>query len=422
VARPWDEVRDEVRGLVLGTTLVRAVAAGRRRGVPLVWRRAELRPVDLKAGRRLQVVTYDERQAHTANHDPAAAEAALDDLLAQGFGNWHVETTDEVVQVRITKKGDAQLHRSPRVEPLDASTASAGHDRVKPRLLDPEHPDVAAFLTAVGVADRDGRIKPSRQDKYRQVEQFVRLLDAAVEDAVTAGALRPATAAEPWRVVDLGCGNAYLTLGAYVWLARVRGLPVRVHGVDVRESFRDRNAELAERLGWSDALTFEAARIADAADPEGTAPGAAYDVVLALHACDTATDDALARAVRWGAAVVLAAPCCHHDLQTQVSVSSAPSPYSVLARHGLLRERFVDVLTEGIRAALLRLLGYRVDTVEFVSDTHTPRNLMIRAVRTGAAPARSDIEDYDRLVAEWGLRPALAERLRDELALARGDR
>jgi hypothetical protein len=423
VARPWDEVRDDLRRLVLGDTLVRAVAAGRRRGVPLVWRRAELRPVELKAGRRLQVVTYDERQAHTANHDPAAPEAAavVDGLLEQGFGNWHVETTVEVVQVRITKKGDAQVHRAPRGEPLDAS-ASSSHDRVKPRLLDPEHPDVAAFLTAVGVADRDGRIKPSRQHKYRQVEQFVRLLDAAIDDAVTAGALRPATSEAPWRVVDLGCGNAYLTIGAFVWLARVRGLPVCVHGVDLRDSFRDRNAELAERLGWSDGLSFEAASIADAADPEVGAPGTGYDVVLALHACDTATDDALARAVRWGAAVVLAAPCCHHDLQTQVSVSSAPAPYSVLARHGLLRERFVDVLTDGIRAAVLRLLGYRVDTVEFVSDTHTPRNLMIRAVRTGAAPTRTDLEDYDRLVAEWGLRPAIAERLPDELARARGDR
>jgi SAM-dependent methyltransferase len=416
VARPWDEVRDEVRGLVLGETLVRAVAAGRRRGVPLAWRRAELRPVQLKAGRRLQVVTYDERQAHTANYDTTAggAGAAVDELLAQGFGNWHVETADEVVQVRITKKGDAQVHRSPRADAVVAPTA---HDRTKPRLLDPEHPDVSAFLTAVGVADHEGRIKPSRQDKYRQVEQFVRLLDAAIEDAITAGALRPATAEEPWRVVDLGCGNAYLTVGAYVWLARVRGLPVRVHGVDVRESFRERNAALAESLGWSDGLSFEAASIADAGDGES---GSGYDVALALHACDTATDDALARAVRWRAPVVLAAPCCHHDLQTQVSAASAPAPYAVLARHGLLRERFVDVLTDGIRAAVLRLLGYRVDTVEFVSDAHTPRNLMIRAVRTGAAPSRADVEDYDRLVAEWGLRPALALRLDDELLAARG--
>jgi hypothetical protein len=412
VAAPWPEVRAEVRALLLDDTrLVRAVAAGRRRGVPLEWRRAELRPVELKAGRRLQVVTFDERQAHTANHDAETAPAAVDALLDQGFGNWHLETADSVMQVRITKKGDAQVHRAPRVEAVEE--APAAHDRAKPRLLDVEHPDVKAYLMAVGVADSLGRLKPTKQDKYRQVEQFVRLLEGAVEDARVARALREPTPENPWRLVDLGCGNAYLTVGAYVWLAKVRGIPVVVHGVDVRESFAERNTALAARLGWGDGLTFEAATIADAGDEP------AADVVVALHACDTATDDALARGVRWQAPVVLAAPCCHHDLQTQVTRASTPSPYAALTRHGLLRERFVDVLTDGIRASLLRLVGYRVETVEFVSDQHTPRNLLLRAVRTGAPPKADDLVDYDRLVADWGVRPALAERIAPELAAAR---
>jgi hypothetical protein len=407
----WDDARVELRAMLLDTTtLVRAVAAGRRKGVPLEWRRAELRPVSLRGGVRLQVTTYDERQAHTANHDGEAAAAAVGALLAQGFGNWHVETADEVVQVRITKKGDALVHRAPR---SGAAPAATGHDRVKPRLFDVEHPDVRAFLVAVGVADREGRIKPSKQDKYRQVEEFVRLLESSLDDARTAGALAEPTAQNPWRLVDLGCGHAYLTVGAYVWLARVKGLPVRVHGVDVREQFRDRNAELAESLGWSDELTFEAATIADAV--EETAP----DVVIALHACDTATDDALARAVRWGSAVVLAAPCCHHDLQAQVSKAQAPPPYTLVARYGLLRERFLDVLTDTFRASLLRLVGYRVDAVEFVSDEHTNRNLMLRAVRTGARPSREDLADYDRLTAEWDVVPALATRIASELEHAR---
>ena len=266
---------------------------------------------------------------------------------------------------------------------------------------------------AVGVADSLGRLKPTKQDKYRQVEQFVRLLEGAVEDARVARALREPTPENPWRLVDLGCGNAYLTIGAYVWLAKVRGIPVVVHGVDVRESFAERNTALAARLGWSDGLTFEAATIADAAEDP------AADVVVALHACDTATDDALARGVRWSAPVVLAAPCCHHDLQTQVTRSSTPSPYSALTRHGLLRERFVDVLTDGIRASLLRLVGYRVETVEFVSDQHTPRNLMLRAVRTGAPAKAADLADYDRLVADWVVHPALADRLGPQLESAR---
>ena len=409
----WDAVRADLRDRLLDTsTLVRAVAAGRRRGVPLDWRRAELRPVALRGGVLLQVTTYDERQARATNLDAAAAPAAVDGLLDQGFGNWHVETATEVLQVRITKKGDAQVHRAAREASVDA--APAAHDRVKPRLFDVEHPDVLAFLRAVGVADAHGRVKPTRQDKYRQVEEFVRLLDASVEDARRAGALREPTAENPWRLVDLGCGHAYLTVGSYVWLARVRGLPVRVHGVDVRETARVRNAALAEELGWADELTFESATIADAADEP------AADVVVALHACDTATDDALARAVRWAAPVVLAAPCCHHDLQAQAARSATPAPYAVVTRHGLLRERFLDVLTDAIRAALLRIVGYRVDAVEFVSDEHTNRNLMLRCVRTGAAPSASDLDDYDALVAQWGVAPALAERVADDVRAARG--
>jgi len=414
VPESWDSVRAEVRAALLDTgSLVRAVGAGRRRGVPLQWRRVELRPVGIKGGVRLQVTAYDDAQAHTTNHDDAAAPAAVDALLDQGFGNWHVETTSEVVQVRITKKGDAQVHRSRRDAPVEVATP--GHDRAKHRFFDVAHPDVRAFLTAVGVADHEGRIKPSRRDKYIQVEEFVKLLDKALDDARTAGVLPDPTPENPWRLVDLGCGNAYLTIGAYVWLARVRGLPVRVHGIDVRESSRDRNAARAAELGWGDELTFEAATIADAA----TEPRP--QVVIALHACDTATDDALARAVHWEAPVVLAAPCCHHDLQAQLADHDrpAPSPYSLLTRHGLLRERFVDVLTDAFRASLLRAVGYRVDTVQFVSDEHTPRNLLLRAVRTGAPPVPSDLADYDALIDEWGLHPVLEARITAELDAAR---
>ena len=408
----WDDVRAELRARLLDpAALVRAVGAGRRRGVPLEWRRAELRPVRLKGGVHLQVTTYDERQAHTTNHTDATAPAAVDALLEQGFGNWHLETADEVVQVRITKKGDAQVHRTRRDAPVEVEPA--GHDRVKPRLLDVEHPDVRTYLHAVGVADHEGRVKPSRQDKYRQVEEFVRLLDASVEDARTAGSLRDPTPENPWRLVDLGCGHAYLTIGAFVWFARVRGLPVHVHGVDVRVDSRDRNEKLARVLGWDDALTFEAATIAEARDEPRP------EIVVALHACDTATDDALARAVRWEAPVVLAAPCCHHDLQAQIARHDAPSPYGVVARYGLLRERFVDVLTDAVRAALLRVVGYRVDAVEFVSDEHTNRNLMLRAVRTGAPAAASDLAELDELVADWQVEPALAARIPDELAQGR---
>jgi SAM-dependent methyltransferase len=379
--------------------LVRAVAAGRRRaGQPSVVR-AELRPVDLKSGRHLQVVTGEDRAPTTRNIGYDAAAETVDSLLAEPFGSWHVETPDETIQLRVTKKGAAQVHRSATSR---RAVAGRGHDRVKERLLDPGDP----LFDALG-ADAD---------KRRQVDAFLRQLAAGVNDQT--GLTQPG---RPLRVVDLGCGNAYLTFAAHRWLAAgPLGADggVRTVGVDVRADMVQRNAELATRLDL-DGLGFEVGTIEDCDPLAGQAP----DIVLALHACDTATDEALARAVRWGAPLVLAAPCCHHDLQRQLATNRAeghpaPAPYTAVVRHPILRERFADVLTDTLRALLLRMLGYRVDVVEFVDSRHTPRNALIRAVRTGSAASPETLEEYLSLTAEWRVRPALARLCDDEVAKA----
>jgi SAM-dependent methyltransferase len=378
--------------------LVRAVASGRQRGTEPPWRRAELRYVDLRSGRHLQVTTYDETQAHTHNHAIGdAARAAVDDLLDQPFGSWHVDTTTETHQLRVTKKLEAVVHtRAQRAEP------DRDHDRDKGRLLPEDDP----VFRALGLSDHEGRMKQSRQAKYRQVEEFLRILDASIGDALRKGHLRTPTPEEPLRIVDLGCGHAYLTFVTERFLTHVRGLPVRLTGVDQRDDSRRRNEEIAGELGVD--ATFVAASIGEVALPERP------DVVLALHACDTATDDALARAVEWEAPLVLAAPCCHHDIAAQLRRAPTPAPYAVLTRHGILRERFADTLTDGLRASLLRLAGYRVDLMEFVGSQHTPRNTLLRAVRTGE-PVRggSARREYDELVATWGVRPKLADLLGD---------
>jgi SAM-dependent methyltransferase len=366
--------------------LVRAVAAGKRRSATPPWRRVELRPIDLKDGRHLQVVSYDDLQATTSN--PAygePAEAEVDALLAEPFGNWHVQTTTETVQLRVTKKGLAQLHR--KAEGHEQSTA---HDRAARHLIDPGDPLFSVLGAGAG--------------KRRQVDAFLRVLQAAVADAD----LPPD---RPLRVVDLGCGNAYLTFAAYRFLAD--GHDVRLTGIDQRPEMRERNTALAAELGWSEQVTFVAGSIIDAPGPDD----GRVDVVLALHACDTATDDALAQAVHWGAPVVLASPCCHHDLQRQMSAGSTPAPYGLVARHAILRERLGDVLTDAVRAALLRRVGYRVDVVQFVSAEYTPRNTMIRAVRVGdAAPDPAAEAEYAELVGDWGVTPHLQTLLADDLA------
>jgi SAM-dependent methyltransferase len=257
---------------------------------------------------------------------------------------------------------------------------------------------------ALGLSDHEGRMKPSRQGKYRQVEEFLRILDASITDALDKGHLRAPTAEQPLQVVDLGCGNAYLTFVTQRYLSHVRGLPVHLTGIDQREQSRTHNEQLAAELGVD--ATFVASSIGDAD------PGVRPDVVLALHACDTATDDALARAVTWEAPLVLAAPCCHHDIAAQLRSTPTPEPYAMLTRHGILRERFADTLTDGLRASLLRLEGYRVDVMQFVGSQHTPRNTLLRAVRTGRPMSGGSARrEYDELVATWGVQPRLGELL-----------
>lgn len=372
---PLADALAEVRSRLLDPdTLIRAVASGRRRGRHPSAARVDLRPVALKQGRRLQVVTFDGQRPTTRNvpYGPAAEEAVAA-LLAEPFGNWRVESTTVTLQLRVTKSGAAQVHRGPGVP----APGPAGHDRVKEHLLDPADP----LFDVIG----------GGAAKRRQVDAFLRALAATLPDRVP----------QPLRVADLGCGNAYLSFAAYRYLTTARGLDVRLVGVDVRADQRERNTALAAQLGYGEQVSFLAGAIAEVDLPPP-------HLVLALHACDTATDEALARAVRWGADWVLAAPCCHHDLAAQLRGRPAPTPYQLLTRHGILRERFADVLTDSLRSALLRRHGYRVEVVEFVASQHTPRNLLLRGVRTGVA---AEVPEYDELVAAWSVTPRLATLL-----------
>ncbi len=399
VALVLDDALACVRSALLDDrSLVRAVASGRRRNEVVPYRRVELRYVDLAAGRRLQVTAYDETQAHTRNVEEDAVAQTIDQLLATPYSSWHVDTTAEILQLRVTKKGRPMLHRMGRETP---AVAERSHDRRKQRRLD----ETDALFAAVGMTGSDGTIKPSRMAKFRQVQDLIGLLEPVIDDAIRLGPGARLSDARPLRMVDLGCGNAYLTFAAFRYLSEVRQLPIQATGIDMKAQARARGNDLATALGISDRMRFVEGTISDAEVDEPP------DLVLALHACDTATDDALARAVRWQAPVILAAPCCHHDIQRQLAATAPPDRYRLVTRHGILSERLADVLTDALRAAILRIVGYRVEVMEFVDSRHTPRNMLIRAVRTGTAPDVQTLDGYRSLTEEWQVEPALAGRL-----------
>jgi hypothetical protein len=362
---------------------VRAVLSGRRRNMQTSYERIDIRPVQLKDGLKLQLVLSEAKQDTTKNIGIDAS--AILELLNSGYANVLVEFTTGSYSVRITKKGEALIH-----EGKGTFERTLAHDRTKERLLDASDP----FLIEVGISDHKGVVKPSMQDKYRQVEEFLRILEPAL----------PANK-EKLSIVDLGCGHAYLTFATHQYL-RKAGIDAKVIGVDVRENSRDRNNKIAQKLGITDSIEFRAEEISDTAIKSA-------DIAIALHACDTATDDAIAWGVLNNVPLLLIAPCCHHDLQVQIQ--DVPEPWPMLTRHGIMRERLGDLLTDSFRTQILKLLGYRVDAIEFVGGEHTPRNLMIRATKTGAKPDAIDITRYKEMLAEWKVLPALAQRLAKEL-------
>jgi len=370
--------------------LVRIVLSGRRRNMTVPFERIDIRPVLIKGAITLQVAQNDGRITTTKNIEANSFDANT--YLEMGYANILVEHTEGALTIRITKKGDAQVH-----EEKGAREQNLEHDRTKSRLLDASDP----FLIEVGISDAQGRVKPTKADKYLQVEEFLRLLVPTLNSAIEAKQIANPTVEEPLVIADLGCGNAYLTFAVHQYLKSI-GMPVHVIGIDIKPESLKRNNEIAKKLKIEKTIEFKAEAIEQTSLKN-------CDVAIALHACDTATDDAIAWAVNAGAKLLLIAPCCQHDLQTQMS--QVPEPWNLLTKHGLMKERLGDLMTDALRAQILKLVGYRSEVIEFIGGEHTPRNIMIRAVLTSAKADPKELETYKKMLSDWQIDPALASRL-----------
>lgn len=395
---------DEIRTRVFGDGFMKLVQSVRRGGEAF---RISLRPVEIGGERRFQAEMVDGGQTQVKNFDAKAAAEGLEEIIAQkGARELHLITATGDLHVRVTKKGHALVSRSAE---MARTVELRGHDRVKKTPLNSF--DSAALLRIIGIADGSGAIRASMRGKYDQVNEFLR--EVSTLDLANAAATRGDEApAAQFTVVDCGCGKAYLTLALYFYLAQVCGLEsVKVYGIDRREDVIDSAKKMAKSLDVADKVEFVVSDLADFEPPEGRA-----NLVVSLHACDTATDEALAKAVEWRARYILSAPCCQHELQKSMSELSgrATGPAAVfggLLRQSILRERLCDILTDSFRALILRILGFKVKVVEFVSSEATARNIMLKC-EYGVKPGQSGaVGEYLALRDYWGVTPWLETRL-----------
>jgi hypothetical protein len=381
------EVSALLSELIADGALTRGVLSKpRRKGGP---RRVIVRPVELRSGLRYQFTSEGPDRTRDENVAPDEAETRLRALLGE-YRQALLHSREADFQVL----GGERILRRPATRPA----AELAHDRRKQRLLEEGRPD--PFLVELGVMDAGGRVRAKRYDKFRQINRFLELVADVVpylpRDRVV-------------EVVDFGSGRSYLTFALYHYLHDVEGLQVAALGLDVKEDVIGDCSSLARRLGY-DGLRFE---VGDIAGYDG---GAGADLVVSLHACDTATDLALEKAVRWKAAAIMAVPCCQHELLDQIRCDAlAP-----MLGYGILKERVAALATDAARAQILELVGYRTQIVEFVETEHTPKNLMIRAVRRGRPVPRARAEAYRAFRDALGISPflerALADRLKPLLA------
>ena len=385
-------IRDRI---LVKDELIRATFSGEQKGSSLLWNKVVVRPVEIKGEIHLQFSYFDDKKDITKNYLLDEAASQVDELLALPFRNIFVESADGNVQVNISKKGKALVNE---VKPSKTSAeTNLAHDRQKNRLLSAENAE--PFLKAVGIMTQDGKIKADMQRKFKQINEFLRLVDETDSFEALSG--------QPIHVVDFGCGNAYLTFAIYYYLHDILKLDAHVTGIDLKADLIERHKEKVKSLGWSQ-LNFQVGQIADY-KPE-TIP----NVVLALHACDTATDDALAKGIQWDSKLIVCAPCCQHELQEQMSRVPMPEKLLPIFKDGIFFERMGDILTDTFRATILRILGYRTDVTQFVPIEHTAKNLMIRSVKTTSTGNIRWVEDYRNLKSFWGVTPYLEKLLGDE--------
>lgn len=296
------------------------------------------------------------------------AVARVDELLRETFEHAHLFTSEADMSARVQRGGGIRIHRSPPTR----QAASSEHDRRKQHLIPEGEP--CPFLVEIGVMTPAGKVKASKRQKFRQINRFLELVDDVVD------VLPPDKRLE---VVDFGCGKSYLTFALHHLLQHIHKRDVAITGLDRNAGVIRDCSRIADRLDCR-GLEFHVGTIAEHVTQGDV------DLAVSLHACDTATDDALAQAVRWKAGVILAVPCCQHELADKIH-SDSPS---AIEEYGILRERQAALATDALRAEALEISGYRTQVVEFIDMEHTAKNLLIRSVRREASVA--DVVDHVR--------------------------
>lgn len=341
----------------------------------------KIRPVMMNTGLMYQATEYLGTQVFHHNYNDEEVAKYIEKMLVNSFKQCEIVTGEYTLSIMISKKGKCTFSKKvSNVKPI--VNTDMGHNRTKNYILKEGIP--VQFLIDLGVMNKQGNIISQRYDKFRQINCFLEFIKDIKDELPKDREIS---------IIDFGCGKSYLTFAMYYYLNELCGLDVRITGLDLKSDVIDKCNRLSNAYGYTK-LIFKNGDIADYTGQDNV------DMVVTLHACDTATDYALYKAVTWDAKIILSVPCCQHEINGQIK-NDMMSP---VLSYGILKDRFSAIVTDAIRAEVLKIKGYKTEILEFIDMEHTPKNLLIRAVRGNE---RGNEEALKTMIAEFGLEPKI---------------
>jgi len=347
-----------------------------------------IRPVSIRGKLNYSILCRYKTRDETFNYSPGELINQVKQFFGISFFNMHVFTLDHDLEFRLNRKGAIQAKEA---LPSFNSLPDLSHDRKKERFIQTRG---NIYLQELGVTGKDGAVLPGKGDKFRQIQKYIEILDGLVAKIITGNN-------EELHITDMGSGKGYLTFALYDHLVNGRGMKVKVTGIEARKELVDECNRIADLTGFA-GLEFIQGNILE------YKPGR-MDILIALHACDTATDDAISQGIRNHARLIVCAPCCHKQVRKDMDTQASGIP---VVRYGILLERQAELLTDNIRALLMQAYGYESHVFEFVSTEHTPKNLMITGVKTeNPVDAENIFKEIDVLKKQFGIRNHHLENL-----------
>lgn len=347
----------------------------------------KVRPVMINGELMYQATEYVGTQVFHSNYDVKAITAYIDKMITNTFKQCEIVTNNFNLNILVSKKGKITISKKNNSVSKIVPT-NMEHNRTKNYIL--KEGIAIPFLVELGVMNKQGNIISQKYDKFKQINRFLEFIKDIKDELPKDREIS---------IIDFGCGKSYLTFAIYYYLHELCGLDVKITGLDLKKDVIEKCNRLSNEYGY-DKLTF---KMGDIAEYTGANQ---VDMVVTLHACDTATDLAMYKAVKWNAKVILSVPCCQHELNKQIKNDL----FNPVLSYGILKDRMSAIITDAIRAEVLKTNGYKTEILEFIDMEHTPKNLLIRAVK---ANEKGDKEAIDKLIKELNVTPKIIELLGD---------